>query len=108
MLPRRSPILKECSCWPSHFETDQYRLGHGALSNDQRYFVSDVQNAHDSPLLLIDMQTGRHEILCWPDASNDGGHGACAHVHPSFSPTGRYVVFTSDRTGVAQVYVVPL
>jgi Tol biopolymer transport system component len=92
----------------THFESDQYRLGHGALSPDQRYFVSDVQNAHDSPLLLIDMQTGRREILCWPDASNDGGHAACAHVHPSFSPRGRYVAFTSDKTGLAQVYILPL
>lgn len=92
----------------THFESDEYRLGHGVLSPDQRYFVSDVQNAHDSPLLLIDMRTGGHEILCWPDASNDRGHPACAHVHPSFSPRGRYVAFTSDKTGVPQVYIMPL
>ncbi len=28
------------------------------------------------------------------------------HPHPAFSPDGRFVVFTSDRTGVAQVYEV--
>ncbi len=92
----------------THFETDQYRLGHGVLSSDQRYFVSDVQNPHDGPLLRIEMRTGRHEVLCWPDSSSDGGHGACAHVHPSFSPSGRYVTYTSDKTGTPQVYVVPL
>jgi Tol biopolymer transport system component len=26
------------------------------------------------------------------------------HPHPSFSPDGSRVVFTSDRTGLAQVY----
>jgi oligogalacturonide lyase len=30
------------------------------------------------------------------------------HPHPSFSPDGRYVVFTSDRNGYSQVYEVPL
>ena len=28
------------------------------------------------------------------------------HTHPSFSPDGRYVVYTSNRTGHAQVYEV--
>jgi oligogalacturonide lyase len=28
------------------------------------------------------------------------------HPHPSFSPDGSRVVFTSDRTGVAQLYEV--
>ncbi len=38
----------------------------------------------------------------------DGGHAKQAHVHPSFSPKGNYICYTSDRTGVPQVYVVPV
>jgi oligogalacturonide lyase len=30
------------------------------------------------------------------------------HPHPAFSPDGRYVVYTSDRTGHSQVYEVAL
>jgi oligogalacturonide lyase len=30
------------------------------------------------------------------------------HPHPAFSPDGKHVVFTSDRTGHAQVYEVTL
>ena len=28
------------------------------------------------------------------------------HPHPAFSPDGRFVVFTSDRSGYSQVYEV--
>ncbi len=30
------------------------------------------------------------------------------HPHPSFSPDGRYVIYTSDRTGNAQLYELDL
>jgi Tol biopolymer transport system component len=92
----------------THFETADYRLGHGVLSFDQRYFLSDVQNRGDSPLLRIEMQSGKAEILCWPDASNDGGHAACAHVHAAFSPKANYATFTTDKSGRPRAYVLPL
>lgn len=63
---------------------------------------------------------GAPQALCYPDASSIGEHwngpfpyadGAVhvyapqhTHPHPSFSPNGRHVVFTSDRSGYAQVY----
>ncbi|MEM7807168.1 MAG: oligogalacturonate lyase family protein [Planctomycetota bacterium] len=95
------------SDWQTHFTSDHYRLGHGRVSPSGRHFVADVQCRGHSPLFLIDLQTGDHEVLCWPDASNDGGHVASAHVHPSFSPDGSMVVYTSDVSGVPQVYLVP-
>ena len=39
---------------------------------------------------------------------NKKGKDLQAHVHPSFSPKGNYICYTSDRTGVPQVYVVPV
>lgn len=59
--------------------------------------------------------------ICYPEAWNLGAHwhtDHCpyddgvtdvyapqhTHPHPSFSPDGRFVVFTSDRTGHSQVY----
>jgi oligogalacturonide lyase len=30
------------------------------------------------------------------------------HPHPSFSPDGQHVVYTSDRSGFAQVYEVTI
>lgn len=66
--------------------------------------------------------------LCFPEASCEGKHwntDHCpyddedyqqgkwkvyapqhTHPHPAFSPDGRFVVFTSDRSGTAQIYEV--
>ncbi|MFB3829634.1 MAG: hypothetical protein ACE15B_22875 [Bryobacteraceae bacterium] len=89
----------------THF-TSNYMLGHSMITHDSRYIVSDVQKPNDNPLILIDLKTGDHRILCWPDSSVAGGHPKSAHVHPSFSRTGKYIAYTSDRTGTGQVYVV--
>ena len=59
-------------------------------------------------------------LLCLSEASSVGSHWAGpfpyndgpvkvyapqhTHPHPRFSPDGRWVVFTSDRSGHAQVY----
>lgn len=58
--------------------------------------------------------------LCYPNASSLGEHWdgqfpyadgpiqvyapQHTHPHPSFSPDGKYVVFTSDKSGFAQIY----
>lgn len=71
---------------------------------------------------------GQPVTLCYPEASNLGAHwhtDHCpyddedyqagkwsvyapqhTHPHPSFSPDGRFVAYTSDRTGHSQVYEV--
>ena len=67
---------------------------------------------------------GEPEFLCASGASSEGAHWAGpfpyndgpvavearqhTHPHPRFSPDGTRVVFTSDRTGHAQVYEVEL
>ncbi|MGJ3242299.1 MAG: hypothetical protein ACFE0O_04980 [Opitutales bacterium] len=98
-------VDKDGGDWQCHYMTYRYYLGHGSQSPDGRYFIADCQKWQDSPLLEIDLETGRADILCWPDASQDGGHGAAAHVHPSYSPSGRYITYTSDQLGQPQVFV---
>jgi oligogalacturonide lyase len=94
--------------WRSHYSSYSRRLGHGRVSPDGRYFISDTQDPDDNPLLLIDLENCTARTLCRPNASITGGHAAAAHVHPSFSPHGNYVTYTSDRSGTPQVYVVAL
>ena len=63
---------------------------------------------------------GAATTLCFPGATNMGAHWAGpfpydngpievyapqhTHPHPTFSPDNRFVIFTSDRTGFAQIY----
>ncbi len=91
-----------------HYESDTIRLGHGTTSRDGSWFISDSQEPGKNELVLVNLDKGEADILCWPNSSVDGGHDDRAHVHPSFSPGGNYVCFTSDYTGVSQVYVVPV
>jgi oligogalacturonide lyase len=44
------------------------------------------------------------EILCRHDSYTFGDDQRC-HPHPSFTPDGRSVIFTSNRTGTSNVYL---
>ncbi len=101
-------ISKKGDDWQEYYTNDTIRLGHGRASDDGKWFISDGQDPGYNPLILLNLETGEPEFLCWADASIREGHSVHAHVHPSFSSSGRYVTYTSDKTGTPQVYVVPL
>lgn len=101
-------ISKDGDDWQEYYANDTIRLGHGRASDDGKWFISDGQDPGDNPLILLNLETGETEFLCWADASIKEGHSVHAHVHPSFSSSGKYVTYTSDKTGTPQVYVVPL
>ena len=87
--------------------------------------VADT-NSPDRGLQLFDPTQidSPHTTLCYPQASNMGDHWQGpfpytdgpikvyapqhTHPHPSFSPDSRYVVFTTDHSGYAQVCEVVL
>lgn len=91
------------------YGSETVRLGHSFATRDEKWVVTDSQDPGTNPLVLIELASGRGEVLCWPDSRNrENAPGVFGnHVHPSFSPSGRYVLFTSDSTGIPQVYLVP-
>ena len=80
------------------------KLGHSSVNADESLIVSDNQAPGRNELLLINIRTGENLALCWPNAS---GKGHPHHVHPAFSPSGKMIIYTSDVSGYAQVYILP-
>lgn len=108
-----SSMNKSGEDWQVHHTDDTLRLGHGVSSHDGKWYIADGQDPGRNPLRLINLETGKWEDLCWPDASitgpdNMSGHVIQGHVHPSFSPSGNFVTYTSNVTGTSEIYVVPV
>ena len=102
-----------------------FNAWHAICNRAGTLMVADT-NYPDIGIQLFNPRDSKGEPvpLCYPQSSSIGAHwggpfpydqGPIAvyspqhtHPHPSFSPDSRYVVFTSDRTGHAQVYEVEL
>jgi hypothetical protein len=94
--------------YTQHYISDSIFLGHGAASFDGKWFITDSQESFSNPLVLINLEDGVGKIISWPDASVNTP--ARVHVHPNFSSSGNYVIYTSDvrETDIHQVYIIPV
>jgi oligogalacturonide lyase len=102
-----------------------FNAWHPVADRAGKRMVADT-NFPDIGLQLFDATdgVGMPIPIAYPEASSMGAHWAGpfpyengpievkapqhTHPHPSFSPDGRYVVYTSDRTGFAQLYELDL
>lgn len=102
-----------------------FNAWHPVCDKDGTRMVADT-NFPDIGLQLFDPRdgVGTPTTLCYPQASSMGAHWGGpfpydhgpievyapqhTHPHPTFSPDGRYVLYTSDRTGFAQLYELDL
>lgn len=93
-----------------------------AISNPAGTRMVADTNFPDIGIQIFDPRDGIGEpqTLCYPSASSIGEHWngpfpyadgpiqvyapQHTHPHPSFSPDGQHIVFTSDRSGYAQIY----
>jgi oligogalacturonide lyase len=100
-----------------------FNAWHAICSPDGTKMVADT-NFPDTGLKLFDPRgyTPYPVTLCYPDSSSIGEHWKGefpyengpievyapqhTHPHPSFSPDGQFVVYTSDSTGYSQIYEV--
>ena len=75
---------------------------HSGVSEDGEWIVSDT-NWPDQGLMLVHVPTKRFAPLVMSNSSN--GSSQEAHPHPSFNRAATKVIYTSDRTGLSQVYL---
>ena len=101
-----------------------FNAWHPMVDPTGRLMVADTKNPDIGlQLFSVDDGMGRPRALCLSEASNAGDHwntDHCpyddgpvdvyspqhTHPHPRFSPDGKRIVFTSDRSGFAQLYEV--
>jgi oligogalacturonide lyase len=97
-----------------------FNVWHASSRIDGSLIISDTV-CPDIGLQLINPKTGEHWALCYPESSSQGTQWSevtpasgevtektygpqWSHPHPSFSPDGTMVIYTSDKTEHPQVY----
>ena len=93
-----------------------------AIANSQGTLTVADTNFPDNGLILCDSlaENGKGVALCYPEATCQGAHWAGpfpydngpikvnapqhTHPHPRFTPDGKTVVFSSDKSGFAQIF----
>ena len=100
--------------WCSANGTDYYKAYHSTsgrayahynLHPDGQIMVTDGE-ARPGCISKVHLRDGcqEFEILCRHDSYTFGDDQRC-HPHPSFTPDGRHVIFTSNRTGTSNIYL---
>jgi oligogalacturonide lyase len=102
-------------------EVSSLNAWHPVADRSGKWIVTDTRNPdHGIRVLALDAARDDQFLVCQPAATNRGDHWDCdhcpyddgpvtvyapqhTHPHPSFSPDGRFVVYTTDASGQAAV-----
>ncbi len=100
-----------CSPDGSHYTkayhaTSGRAYAHYNLHPDGETMVTDGE-ARPGCISRVQLREGQQifEILCRHDSYTFGDDQRC-HPHPSFTPDGMQVIFTSNRTGTSNIYLI--
>ena len=89
----------------AYHSTSGRAYAHYNLHPDGRTMVTDGE-ARPGCISRVHLIDGKQifEILCRHDSYTFGDDQRC-HPHPSFTPDGEQVIFTSNRTGTSNIYI---
>jgi oligogalacturonide lyase len=89
----------------AYHSTSGRAYAHYNLHPDGQTMVTDGE-ARPGCISKVILREGRQvfEVLCRHDSYTFGDDQRC-HPHPSFTPDGGQVIFTSNRTGTSNVYL---
>lgn len=89
----------------AYHSTSGRAYAHYNLHPDGQTMVTDGE-ARPGCISRVHLRGGNQvfEVLCRHDSYTFGDDQRC-HPHPSFTPDGRQVIFTSNRTGTSNIYL---
>ncbi|HEU0293161.1 MAG TPA: oligogalacturonate lyase family protein [Anaerolineales bacterium] len=89
----------------AYHSTSGRAYAHYNMHPDGQRMIPDGE-AHPGCISKVHLRDGcqEFEVLCRHDSYTFGDDQRC-HPHPSFTPDGRKVIFTSNRTGSSNVYL---
>lgn len=101
----------KCALWAAHAGDQSaeaicpgnLRFIHVSVSRDGKYWVADTIDERDVPLYVGDFETGGYGRLL-PSRTVMVNKMQWSHTHPYFTADNQWVIFTSNREGLAQVY----
>jgi oligogalacturonide lyase len=77
---------------------------HNQIYSDNKHWVSDLYDGLNLVLFTIEgKEIVKKEVLFKHESTMEGQP---SHPHPHFSPDGRYILFSTDKSGKPQVYTV--
>ena len=84
----------------------QVSPGHQNIFKDNKHWIVDVFNDDEQLLALLTRGKNKIEksVVLFRHGSSLSGQDS--HPHPRFSPNGKYILFSTDKTGTPQVYTV--
>jgi oligogalacturonide lyase len=89
----------------AYHSTSGRAYAHYNLHPDGQTMVTDGE-ARPGCISKVHLRDGKQvfEVLCRHDSYTFGDDQRC-HPHPSFTPDGKRVIFTSNRTGSSNIYL---
>jgi oligogalacturonide lyase len=77
---------------------------HNQMFSDNKHWVSDLYDGLNLVLFTIEgKEIVKKEVLYKHDSTMEGQP---SHPHPHFSPDGKYILFSTDKSGKPQIYTV--
>lgn len=80
----------------------EHVFGHVATSGCGRFWIADAPSEEGIPIYIGSFATGSNSRLCISRTVHDGQQWS--HTHPYLTADNRWVIFTSNRSGIPQIY----
>jgi len=80
------------------------RFAHSQILAGNRYWVADYYDGFN--LVLFEIENREKINTCILFEHGSSWEGQPSHPHPQFSPDGKYILFSTDKSGTPNVYTV--